>query len=102
MIKTQIQLHPAQRRRLQEIARRRRISMAETIRQSVDLALAQDDRAQLWERAWVSPPFAPGETPLSPFSTSSGSRRIYTSAASWRSPAPANAGSASPIGRASS
>ena len=51
MIKTQIQLHPAQRRRLQEIARRRRISMAETIRQSVDLALAQDDRELLWERA---------------------------------------------------
>ena len=51
MIKTQIQLHPAQRRRLQEIARRRRISMAEAIRQSVDTALAQDDRELLWNRA---------------------------------------------------
>ena len=51
MIKTQIQLHPAQHRRLQDIARRRRVSMAETIRQSVDQALASADRGLVWERA---------------------------------------------------
>lgn len=51
MIKTQIQLHPAQHQRLQEIARRRRVSMAETIRQSVDATLAGADRALVWERA---------------------------------------------------
>ena len=51
MIKTQIQLHPAQHKRLQETARRRNISMAEAVRQSVDAALAGTDRNVLWERA---------------------------------------------------
>ena len=51
MIKTQIQLHPTQHRRLQDIARRRRISMAEAVRQSVDATLAATDRDLLWERA---------------------------------------------------
>jgi predicted transcriptional regulator len=51
MIKTQIQLHPAQHRRLQDIARRRRISMAEAVRQSVDAVLARADRDLAWERA---------------------------------------------------
>ena len=51
MIKTQIQLRPAQQRRLQELARQRRISMAETIRQSVDAALERTDSEALWQRA---------------------------------------------------
>ena len=51
MIKTQIQLRPAQHRRLQELARQRRISMAETIRQSVDAALERTDGQALWQRA---------------------------------------------------
>ena len=51
MIKTQIQLRPAQHRRLQDIARRRHISMAEAIRQSVDEVLDRTNRNALWERA---------------------------------------------------
>ena len=51
MIKTQIQLRALQHRRLQELARRRRISMAEVIRESVDAALAQTNRRALWDRA---------------------------------------------------
>src|SRR5438445_214525 len=51
MIKTQIQLRPAQHRRLQELARRRRVSMAEAIRQSVDDVLSHTDRNAAWDRA---------------------------------------------------
>ena len=51
MIKTQIQLRPAQHRRLQELARRRRVSMAEAIRQSVDAVLTRSDKGAAWERA---------------------------------------------------
>ena len=51
MIKTQIQLKPAQHRRLQELARRRRVSMAEAIRQSVDAVLSHSDRYAAWDRA---------------------------------------------------
>ena len=51
MIKTQIQLQPAQHRRLQDMARRRHISMAEAIRQSVDEVLDRTSRQALWERA---------------------------------------------------
>ena len=51
MIKTQIQLRPAQHRHLQDIARRRHISMAEAIRQSVDEVLDRTNSDSLWERA---------------------------------------------------
>jgi len=51
MIKTQIQLRAAQHKRLQELARRRRVSMAEAIRQSVDAVLTRSDRAAAWDRA---------------------------------------------------
>jgi hypothetical protein len=51
MIKTQIQLQAAQHRRLQALARRRGVSMAQAIRQSVDLTLARGDHDAMWDRA---------------------------------------------------
>ena len=51
MIKTQIQLRPSQHQRLHDLARRRRVSMAEAVRQSVDALLDRTDREILWERA---------------------------------------------------
>lgn len=51
MIKTQIQLRAVQHRRLQELARRRNVSMSEAIRQSVDAVLSHSDRDAVWDRA---------------------------------------------------
>src|SRR3989442_501403 len=62
MIKTQIQLKPSQHRRLQELARRRRVSMAEAIRQSVDAVLSHPDRYAAWDRA----AYERGQTPGQP------------------------------------
>ena len=50
MIRTQIQLNDEQYQALQQLAREHRISMAEIVRQGVDLALAQLDRRRKWEK----------------------------------------------------
>jgi len=51
MIRTQIQLDEEQYRRLQEVAREEKVSMAELVRVGADLAIAQYERRKRWGRA---------------------------------------------------
>lgn len=53
MVRTQIQLTPEQSRKLKRIAQRRGISVAEVIRQSIDIATISEDipnREEMKER----------------------------------------------------
>ena len=43
MVRTQIQLTPEQSRRVKRVAERKGISVAEVIRQSIDIALVSED-----------------------------------------------------------
>ena len=51
MIRTQIQLTEEQAAKLRRIAAERGVSMAEVIRDAVELLPDRDDRADLWARA---------------------------------------------------
>lgn len=51
MIRTQIQLDETQYRMLQQAAQQQGLSMAEIVRQGLDMALAQLDRRKKWEKA---------------------------------------------------
>ena len=53
MVRTQIQLTAAQAEGLRRLARRRGVSMAQLIRESVDQTLEATDRDVLWERAFA-------------------------------------------------
>jgi hypothetical protein len=50
MIRTQIQIEPAQERAIRRFARREGISLAEAIRRCIDKALADETAAQPGER----------------------------------------------------
>jgi hypothetical protein len=52
MVRTQIQLTEAQAAGLRRVAARRGVSLAAVIRDAVDRALEQENRAALWERAF--------------------------------------------------
>jgi len=67
MVRTQIQLTEEQVRRLREVARRERVSVAEVIRRCVDRALAEGTLQELYRRAekWVGGLSARGPADLS-------------------------------------
>ncbi len=51
MIRTQVQLTEEQLRQLKRLAAERGVSLAEVVRQAIDRALEQDERATRWDRA---------------------------------------------------
>jgi len=50
--RTQIQLSTEQQRRLKILATQRGTSVAELVREGIDLLLLQEDRRKRWRRAW--------------------------------------------------
>jgi predicted DNA-binding protein len=51
MVRTQIQLTDEQARRLRRLAAERGVSMAALVRDGVERVLADDERAEQWQRA---------------------------------------------------
>jgi Arc/MetJ-type ribon-helix-helix transcriptional regulator len=51
MVRTQVQLTEEQARGLRKIAAERGVSVSELIRQSVERTLAEESRAERWQRA---------------------------------------------------